>query len=154
MGESNMKSIGKLIVALCVLCPTCLWAEDFLGAPVLPGGIVVSKTESRLEKTNATSYEDAITFYKEAFKGEKDIKFRDRGGQTIIEDQAERPWHSISVMKPEQGEGVTVVIAKGSWTWAWLMSTLVLRFFGVFAVLAVLYLALSISGSILSKTAK
>jgi hypothetical protein len=146
-----MKKVTLLILLVCVLFPTCLWADEFLGAPVLPGGKVVKQTDSRLEKTYDKSYEDVLNFYKEALKGQEDIKFRDRGWHTFIEDHSNRPWHSITVSKLEGG-GVSVVTVKDNWTW--ILGTLVLRFFGVFGVLICLYIALAISGAILKRTGK
>ena len=146
-----MKKVNWLLVLLCVFFPTLLWAEDFLGAPVLPGGKVITQTDSRLEKTYDMPYEEALAFYKEALKEEKDIKFRDRGWHTFIEDHKDRPWHAITVSKREGG-GVSIVSVRDNWTW--ILGTLTLRFFGVFGVLICLYLALAISGAILSRTAK
>jgi hypothetical protein len=48
------------------------------------------------------------------------------------------------------GEGeTTVVIMKDNWTW--IMGTLVLRYVGVFVVLLVLFLGISLSGNITSR---
>ena len=66
---------------------------------MLPGGKVITQTDSRLEKTYDMPYEEALAFYKEALKEEKDIKFRDRGWHTFIEDHKDRPWHAITVSK-------------------------------------------------------
>jgi len=38
--------------------------------------------------------------------------------------------------------------------WTWIMGTLLLRFIGVFIVLLVLFLALSVSGAIISRIVK
>jgi len=126
-------------------------AEDFLGAPVMPGGEVVSETDERLEKIYDVSYEDAVKFYREALKDERDIKFRDRGEQTLIEEYAARPWHSIRITKADEGK-TSVTTLKDSWTW--ILGTLTLRFFGVFAVLVVLWIVLEISGAIISRYVK
>lgn len=146
-----MKTLCSVLIVLWMLCPSLSFAEDFLGAPVMPGGKVVSQTDARLEKTYDVSYEAAVKFYQEALKGEKDIKFRDRGGETYIEEYQTRPWHSVTITKVAEGR-TDIVILKDNWTW--IIGTLVLRFFGVFAVLSVLYLALSISGAIISRTVK
>jgi hypothetical protein len=146
-----MKRLILVVLFVCIFCPTCLCAEDFLGAPVLPGGKIVTQTDSRLEKTYDMSYEDALAFYKEALKGQEDIKFRDRGWHTFIEDHKDRPWHSITVSKLKGG-GVSTVTVRDNWTW--IIGTLVIRFLGVFGVLVVLYIALAISGGILKRTSK
>jgi hypothetical protein len=141
----------SIVMVLWMLCPNPSFAEDFLGAPVMPGGKVVSQTDSRLEKTYDVSYEAAVKFYQEALKEEKDIKFRDRGTQTLIEEYSNRPWHSISIAKVDEGR-TDIVLLKDNWTW--ILGTLTLRFFGVFAVLIVLYIVLEISGAIISRTVK
>ena len=123
-------------------------AQDFLGAPVLPGGSVVSKTPERLEMTYHTTLDKALAFYQNALENEQDIKFRDRRGQTYIEDQGARPWHSIHLIKNEPGK-ITIVTLKDNWTW--ILGTLILRFVGVFMVLLTLYLAMAVSGRVLSK---
>ncbi len=141
----------SFVIACWMLCPSVSFAKDFLGAPVMPGGKVVSQTDERLEKTYDVSYDAAVKFYQEALKGEKDIKVRDRGTQTLIEDHSNRPWHSVTVTKVTEGR-TDIVLLKDNWTW--ILGTLILRFFGVFVVLVVLYIALSISGAIISRTVK
>ncbi len=126
-------------------------AEDFLGAPVMPEGKVVTQTDQRLKKAYDVSYEAALEYYRKALKDEKDIKFLDRGTDMHIEDHGARPWHSISIVKV--GEGKTEVVTKKD-NWTWILGTLTLRFFGVFAVLIVLYIVLEISGAIISRVVK
>lgn len=139
------------VTVLWVIAPGASMAQDFLGAPVMPGGVVVSQTDERLKKTYDVSYEEALEHYRKALKGEKDIKFLDRGAETHIEDHAARPWHSITIVKV--GEGKTEVVTKKD-NWTWILGTLTLRFFGVFAVLIVLYIVLEISGAIISRVVK
>ena len=126
-------------------------AEDFLGAPVMPGGKLVTQTDQRLMKAYDVSYEAALDFYRKALKDEKDIKFLDRGDEMHIEDHGARPWHSITISKGTEGK-TDVVTKKDNWTW--ILGTLTLRFFGVFAVLIVLYIVLEISGFIMSKVVR
>ena len=146
-----MKKLVVLAVALCISCPSLLCADDFLGAPVIPGGKSVTLDGSRLENHYEMGYDEAVNFYKKALKSEKYIKFWDRGGSTYIEEHLARPWHSITISTRDKG-GTSIVILKDNWTW--IIGTLVLRFIGTFAVLTCLYIALSISGAILSRTAK
>jgi len=146
-----MKTLSSMAIVFCVFWYTPSFAEDFLGAPVMPGGKIVSQSGERLEKTYGVSYDTAVKSYQGAMKGEKDIKFRDRGAQTLIEDHSNRPWHSVTITKV--GESVTnIVFLKDNWTW--ILGTLTLRFFGVFIVLVVLYIALAIAGSIMSRLVK
>jgi hypothetical protein len=126
-------------------------AEDFLGAPVMHGGKLLSQSEDRLEKTYDTSFENTVKFYRDALKAEKDIKYLDRGAQLYIEEHSNRPWHSVTITKVTE-DRTDVVVLKDNWTW--ILGTLTLRFFGVFAVLIVLYIALAISGAIMSRVFK
>lgn len=146
-----MKTFSLVVILLWMLCPSLSFGEDFFGAPVMPDGKVVSQTDERLEKTYNVSYDAAVKFYEEALKGERDIKIRDRGTQTRIEDHSNRQWQSITITKA--AEGLTdIVFVKFNWTW--IFGTLTLRFFGVFVVLIVLYVAMTISGAILSRVIK
>jgi hypothetical protein len=143
-----MKTLLSVVVVLGMLCPSYSFGEDFFGAPLMPGGKEISRTGERLEKTYDVSYDAALKFYEEALKGEKDIKFRDRGSHTRIEDHSNRPWQSITIAKTAQG-GTDIAVVKFNWTW--IFGTLTLRFFGVFVVLMVLYVAMSISGAIIPR---
>ena len=137
-----------LIVSVLLVHPSMTHAEDFLGAPVVPGGDVVQKSDSRLEYKTRLSHDKTVSFYHEALRGLPDIKIRDRKDATYIEDDGRLAWHSIMISKGGEGE-TTVVIMKDNWTW--IMGTLVLRFVGVFVVLLVVFLGISLSGSITSR---
>lgn len=140
-----------LLTVLWVISPGVSIAEDFLGAPVMPGGTVITQTDERLKKTYDVSYKAALDYYQEALKDQKEIKFLDRGDETYIEDHAARSWHSITITKVAGGK-TEVVTVKDNWTW--ILGTLTLRFFGVFAVLICLYIVLEISGAIISRFVK
>ena len=128
-----MKKSVMLLFALLVLLPAFTYAEDFLGAPVIPGGKVINKTANRLEIMTHMTHDQVLSFYKEALKKEEDIKFRDWKDQTYIEDDGNRRWHS---------------------NWTWIVGTLILRFVGVFFVLLVLFLGMAVSGGIISRLIK
>jgi len=138
-----------LCLVLFLLYPVYSSAGDFLGAPVIPEGEIIEKTDARLELKTDLSHDETVSFYKEALKGMTDIKFRDWSESTYIEDDGKRPWHSITISK-EGKEGTTVVIIKDNWTW--IIGTLILRYIGVFVVLIVLLIGMSISGAIISRT--
>ena len=123
-------------------------AEEFLGAPVLPGGNVVTQSSDRLEIAYDMTLDKAIAFYRQALEKEENVKFRDRKGQTYIEDHGARAWHSIRLVRNSPGK-ITIITMKDNWTW--ILGTLVLRFIGVFAVLLCLYVAMAVSGRILSR---
>ncbi len=136
-----------MIVGIILLLPYRVVADDFLGVPVIPGGEVLSKTHSRMEMTTDLSHDQALSFYKETLKQQPDIKFRDWKDVTYIEDDGKLAWHSITVSKVGAPK-TTVVIIKDNWTW--IIGTLIIRFFGVFIVLIVLFMALYISGRAIS----
>lgn len=133
---------------LLIVYPSTAHPEDFLGAPVVTGGDVVQKSDSRLEYKAPLSHDETLSFYKEALQGLPDIKIRDWKDATYIEDDGRRAWHSVTISKGGVQE-TTVVIMKDNWTW--IMGTLVLRYIGVFVVLLVLFLGISLSGSITSR---
>jgi hypothetical protein len=149
--DVSMKKSILLLFALLVLLPAFTHAEDFLGAPVIPGGKVINKTANRLEIETHMTHDQVLSFYKEALKKEEDVKFRDWKDQTYIEDDGNRPWHSINISKGDQQE-TTVTIMKDNWTW--IVGTLILRFVGVFFVLLVLFLGMAASGGLISRIIK
>jgi len=143
-----MKKWVVFIFLSVMMLPAGLKAEDFLGAPVIPGGKMTLKTESRLEMTAPVSHDKVVEFYQEALAGYQDIKFRDWKDYTYIEDDGNLSWHSITISKQDT-EGATIVIVKDNWTW--IIGTLVLRYIGVFVVLLLLLIGMSISGAIISR---
>jgi len=143
-----MKKWVVFIFLSVMMLPAGLKAEDFLGTPVMPGGKMTLKTESRLEMTAPVSHDKVVEFYQEALAGYQDIKFRDWKDYTYIEDDGNLSWHSITISKQDT-EGATIVIVKDNWTW--IIGTLVLRYIGVFVVLLLLLIGMSISGAIISR---
>ena len=146
-----MKNIVFALVVLFLVFPAYTNAEDFLGAPVILEGKVIQKTDSRLEMKAELSHDEVLMFYKEALKEAQDIKIREWEDATYIEDDGRLAWHSITISKAVEGE-TTVVIVKDNWTW--IIGTLILRYIGVFAVLLVLFLGMSVSGKIISSSIK
>ena len=130
------------------MLPAGLKAEDFLGVPVIAGGKTTLKTESRLEMTATVSHDKAVEFYQKALEGYQDIKFRNWKDATYIEDDGNLGWHSITISKQDT-DGATIVIVKDNWTW--IIGTLILRYIGVFVVLLLLLIGMSISGALISK---
>ena len=147
----KMKRLTFLIPVFLMLFPAPSGAEDFLGAPVIPEGKIIQKTDNRLEFKAGLSHDEVVAFYKGVLKGEQDIKFREWKDATYIEDDGNRAWHSITISKGDKNE-TTVIIAKDNWTW--IIGTLVLRYIGVFMVLMVLFLGMAISGKIISASIK
>ena len=146
-----MKKMLLSIFIFLLTMPGPLYAEDFLGAPLIPGGETIQKTETRLEMKSPLSHDEIVAFYKEALKKHKDIKFRDWKDATYVEDDGKLPWHSITISKQTK-VGATIVIVKDNWTW--IIGTLVLRFIGVFVVLLFLMVGMYISGTIISRSVK
>jgi hypothetical protein len=146
----KMLALSVFIVVACLVNPGILMAEDFLGLPLMPGGKVLLKQKGRLEVALPLSHDQIVAFYKEALKDEKDIRYRDWKDSTYIEDDGNRPWHSITISKEPQQGMTNVVIVKDNWTW--ILGTLILRFIGVFAVLVILFGGMSLSGAIISRS--
>jgi len=144
-----MKKLTHIIgfACFCMVSTAPLGAEDFLGAPVLPQGEETIKTDARLELKTTLSHDQVVAFYREALKGFQDIKFREWEDATYIEDDGKLEWHSITISKGDEKE-TTVTIVKDNWTW--IIGTLILRYIGVFVVLMILFLGMSISGRIIS----
>jgi hypothetical protein len=146
-----MKKLLLPIFIFLITIPTPLYAEDFLGAPLIPGGKAIRKAETRLEMKSHLSHDEIVAFYRQALKNEKDIKFRNWKDATYIEDDGKLPWHSITISKQNKDEA-NIVIVKDNWTW--IIGTLVLRFIGVFVVLLFLMVGMYISGAIISRSVK
>ena len=146
-----MKKMTFFIFVFLIIYPLSARAEEFLSAPLIPNGLTKLKTESRLEMVSRLSHDEILGFYRRALKGAQDIKFRDWKEATHIEDDGRLPWHSITISKVYE-DGTTVVIVKDNWTW--IIGTLILRYVGVFMVLIVLFLGMSLSGAIISRFAQ
>ena len=146
-----MKNHLLIPMILFLLFPAFATAEEFLGAPVIPQGKIVKQTKTRLEIKTELSHDDALQFYREALKEDPNIKIREWKDATYIEDDGKQKWHSVTISKGDK-EGATITISKDSWTW--IIGTLILRYIGVFVVLLILFLGMSISGTIISRTIK
>lgn len=140
-----------LIAGFLSLSPVFCSAADFLGAPLVPESQVTSQTDKQIVLKTNLSHDQVIAFYKDALKAsDKDTKYREWKEVTYIEDDGSLPWHSITVSKEQEaGAPVTVTITRDNWTW--IVGTLILRFIGVFVVLALLWLGMSLSGAIMSR---
>jgi hypothetical protein len=152
LNRKDMKTKKSILSILIIVLGFALpsGAEEFLGAPLMGQGKTVQKTKSRLEMNIPLSHDQVLAFYKEAFKDNRNIKFRDWKDSTYIEDDGALPWHSIAISKEEGKKGVSVTILKDNWTW--IIGTLVLRYVGVFVVLMILFLSISIAGRIISRS--
>jgi hypothetical protein len=140
------------LVALLIL-PRIAGAEEFLTVPTTPDGTIINKTDSKMEFSTGLSHDEAVSFYEEKLKELKqdgDIKYRNWSAVTYIEDDGKKPWHSITISKEPKDNQTTIVISKDNWSW--IVSTLLLRFIGVFIVLIIVYFGLQISGFIISKS--
>lgn len=140
-----------ITIFILIFLPGIVCAEDFLSISILPDSQTVSKEDGRLEFKTGLSHDEVVTFYREELKTLSDIKYREWTDATYIEDDSNRPWHSITISKGDEKE-TTVVIAKDSWTW--IIGTLILRYIGVFAVLLILYVGMKISGMIIDSFVK
>jgi hypothetical protein len=143
-----MKKSIFLIPLFTVIFTGYVQGEDFLGAPVIPGADILEKTEVRLEAKTVLTHDEVLQYYRESLKDQQDIKFRNWKDATYIEDDGRLPWHSITISKGGRA-ATSIVIVKDNWTW--IMGTLLLRFVGVFVVLMILFLFMSLSGKVLAK---
>lgn len=114
----------------------------------MPGGVLVKTEDTAVFIDYELPYAKVLEWYKGALGNYKDGRYRDWEDQTYIEDQGGAKWHSIGIFKGG-GNKTTVKIVKDNWTW--IFSTLVIRFVGVFVVLVMLWLLLSISSIITRK---
>jgi hypothetical protein len=148
--EKTMRKcmLSILILLLVHTAPAARGAESFLGAPVAPEGEIGLRQENRLEFMSPHPHDQVLAFYKDAFKDEKDIRFRNWKDVTYIEDDGARSWHSITISK-EYKNGTEIVIMKDSWTW--IIGTLILRYIGVFIVLVLLLIGMAFSGAVISR---
>ena len=140
-----------LVLVLFLMLPAYSDAEDFLGAPVISQGDTLKKTDRRLELKSDLSHDEVVAFYQDALKDFSDVKFRDWADATCIEDDGNALWHSITISK-ENKDGTSIVIMKDNWTW--IIGTLILRYIGVFVVLIILLIGMTISGAIISRSVK
>ena len=138
-----------LTLILMLMFPAYSHAAEFLGAPVISQAETLKKTDVRLELKVDLSHDEVVAFYQDALKDMPDIKFRDWVDATYIEDDGNAKWHSITISK-EDKDGTNIVIMKDNWTW--IIGTLILRYIGVFVVLIILLIGMSISGAIISRT--
>jgi hypothetical protein len=123
--------------------------DDMLKVPLTDDSQIISEKEGKLVFTTGLSHDEALAFYKETFKGLKDINYRDWKNATYIEDDSNRPWHSVLISKNMEEQKTKIVVSQDSWSW--IVGTLILRFIGVFIVLLILYIGLTLSGQIISR---
>jgi len=127
-------------------------AADFLGVPLPDGGQKTMETRGQVRMVYQESLAAVSDFYRQSFKdNDADLKFKEKPGQLKIEDFGSRPWHAIVLVQQADGS-VTVTVAKD--TWGWILTTLFLRFVGVFVVLSVLLIAVSAATAIISRLSK
>lgn len=124
---------------------------QWLGAPLMPDGNKVKEESGRLIMEYPLPYDTVFTWYKEALHRYPDARYRDWETEMYIEDQGISKWHAIRISKKD-GQKTYVTIQKDNWTW--IISTLIIRFTGVFVVLLVLWLFLNIAIYLLRKTVK
>ena len=117
-------------------------------APVMPGGTVVKTEDTAVFIDYDLPYEKVLAWYKDALRNYKDGKYRDWNDQMYIEDLGGAKWHSIGISKGG-GNKTTVKIVKDNMTW--ILSTLLIRFAGVFVVLCVLWILLNLSGAAMKR---
>jgi len=146
-----MKKLVTSLMLVLLLVAAPVLAGDFLGSPVRSEGQTVREDNSLLELRYNLPQEEMARFYRDALKGQSDLKLRDRSNALEIEDHGKRAWHKIMIATTASGESV-VTITRDSWTW--IMGTLAIRFVGVFVVLLIVYLGMSASTWIITRSLK
>jgi hypothetical protein len=145
--------LGLLLGFVWFLCnASSLRADEFLSLRLIPESKIVLRTEGRLEMFAPLAHDEAARFYGKLLEGEQDILVRDWATATYIEDNRNRPWHSITISKAPENGMTKIVIVKT--TFGWLLSALTIRYAAVFVILFFLYLGMIISGTIISRTVK
>ncbi len=149
------KAIFAVIMSVMVgmvLMPASVhaWAngEAPWGAPVMPGGTVLTTEGTTTTIEYNLPFDKVAAWYTESMKTYPDEKFRDWKDQLYIEDQGGANWHSIGISKMG-GDKTTVKIVRDNMTWV--MSTLLIRFAGVFLVLCILWVFLNINSFCMKK---
>ncbi len=143
-----MRIFLALLSLLIFISPAYSGVDEFLGAPLPPQRKIIQKTDIRLSFKTDLSHDAMLRYYKGALAKYPDIKFRENKDSIYIEDHGKLKWHSITISKGDK-PGATVSIVKDSWTW--IIGTLILRYIGVFVVLMIICLVLSLSGRILPR---
>ena len=146
-----MKRLIFFAIIMVSLLPSTSAADDFLGAPIIPSGEMILKTDTRMDLKTSLSHDEVVTFYRKALNDLPDIKFREWSDATYIEDDGKLKWHSITISRTDPQQ-TKITIMKDNWTW--IIGTLVIRYIGVFVVLIVLLLGMSISGGLISRSIK
>ncbi len=140
--------MGVIVLVMSGFCG----AEDFQGAPVPSGGKVALNSRDRMEVYSALSHDEVVAFYRDAFRENKDIRFRNWMDATYIEDDGSLRWHSITISKNRTEQGTHILMVKDNWKW--ILGTLTIRFIGVFVVLLVLYVALAAAARLITQYAR
>jgi hypothetical protein len=149
------KIIYTIVIGLMLgmaLAPSSLYAwangEAPWGVKVMPGGTVLTTERTSQVIEYNMPYEKVFQWYQESLKSYPDAKYRDWKDQMYIEDQGGQNWHSIGIQKGG-GEKTVVKITRDNMTW--IMSTLLIRFAGVFLVLCILWIFLNINSFCMKK---
>jgi hypothetical protein len=143
-----MKKIFLATILLVFTLPGFVSAESFLGVPLVDDCKILSKTDKKMEMATGMTHDQVLAFYKERLKDQRDIKYRDWKKATYIEDDGKLDWHSITIAKAGEN-GTNITIKKDSLKW--IISTLFIRFIGIFIVLLCLYIGITVSGIIIRK---
>jgi len=153
-----LEKFGLFIVTLSFVAAVplvSLGAKASFSVPHLSDAAISEKSEERVVMTTGLSHTEVVAFYKDFFQNLPDIKTIDRKDYVQILDHGNLPWHSINIDREARSGQLAVTVVRDNWVW--ILGTLVLRFIGVFVVLVMLFIGMSISGKILplfSKSAK
>jgi hypothetical protein len=144
-------SIGFVLGMVLAPLSVHAWAsgDSPWGAPVMPGGKIVRTESTATYIEYDIPWQKVLEFYKESLKAYPDEKLRDWKDQMYFEDQGGANWHSIGISKTDGPSKTTVKITRDNLTW--IMSTLLIRFAGVFLVLCILWIFLNVNSAVMKK---
>jgi hypothetical protein len=143
-----MKALVLALVTAVIAGAAPARAEDVFGLPLPPQARAVEKTETTAVFKVRATHDQVLEYYREVLKDQKDVRIREWAESTYVEDDGNAPWHSITISRAD-AEGTTVTIKKDNWSW--ILATVLLRFAGVFFVLSLLWLGISLSGAVISR---
>ncbi len=132
---------------LAIFCAPA-WAEEYGTVVLMDGGKTISSDSEEMIMEYNASPQTLLEHFKSQFGEDKEIRFRDRGDMFTVEDMGSRPWRRIIISKAAPDKTTVTV---NMLTWKWITIMLALRFMGVFIVLLVLFISMSLATNMIRR---